>query len=76
MCDFTKTNAQGEITGLDKIVLSALYPDNKVKDMSRDTDRLLSMRKAQMRLALMWDRIDFAQDVIFDVRNPDYKKVC
>jgi len=46
--------------------------------LSQSTDAAanISKRKAQMRLALAWNRVDYARDEIFNSNNPDYIEVC
>jgi len=60
--------------GLDKAILSALFPKS-ILSKSTDVDAIIVKRKAQMRLALAWNRVDYARDDILNPINADYKKV-
>lgn len=66
MFDFIQSGLSSEEVGLDRAILAALY-DNDNMDLSK--------RKAQMRLALAWNRVDYARDEILDTNNLDYKDV-
>lgn len=67
VCDFLKTDPLGEVVSLDKVLLSALFPD--------DEEVKLARRKSQLSLSLKWDRVDFARDIIFNINNADYRDV-
>mgnify|MGYP001794006273 FL=1 len=64
--DFIQTGINTDDIGLDRAILSALY---------HKEDMDLDKRKAQLKLALAWNRVDYARDEIFSLNNPDLQKV-
>lgn len=75
MVDFTQASSSFiSDYGLDKAILSALFPKS-ILSRSTDVDAIIVKRKAQMRLALAWNRVDYARDDILNPTNADYKKV-
>jgi len=73
--DFTQASSSFTSDyGLDKAILSALFPKS-ILSSSTDPNEIIVKRKAQMRLALAWNRVDYARDNILNPTNADYKTV-